>query len=733
MSQRRLSKDSCTLSHRPTSLSSPTDGSQVSLMSQSQELLESPTGDKPAYVFDVDGVESSGLRAAASRQPRPFWHRVGARGLLVASIGSLLLIGSALFLCYIWREASEARNSEGGGPSLAWQYIVFRGWITRAVTITATVMRSVVAAQATMITAMVAAIIIESIGVRPFHLPFMSMARTATQSPVTLATSISTSFRVSPGTIHVPLILLVAACLLTLGSQLTSTILLSDFGDANIAKPAELTNHLVSARTPTTLEEPWKSPPQAFWRFAEHRETNKDDQQKLPHLADTGRTLRAALPWIDKRSRVNLRSYEGVAGVWDARFVCHSPKLTNASFLVESATSGAEGPASKYEDRFIRAQGSVVYDEPESPLPQEEQLGPDFYNCSIPWIETYSICKFPSSSRLKSLVYEASENHTGSSDADGYILFSLESSDGLRDLRNGSRLNFTQEQSGTDWSSRRDGPWTRILSPYGERVLSLSHCVNDGNLWNLNVTMNGTSTESEPALGWTPSKDWSEEFPDGNVDTLEIRKQLGAISQTLSPQARGILSLRLANPNADDKAALDPNGRINSQTTLIAWEGYQGGLNFIHRQLFNDVLNSTSDPSLAMQAIFTVFHQMRYFDTSYMWQPRSVASYVIAEDVSIPVTNRGLIFVVAMALAHVVVLGITLFLFFRRTEATMIGNAWQSVAQAVSDDTLPILDQAGDMRDKEVKKALAESSEGAEMTGVIRRRRQNGKFEYGEK
>ncbi|KAK7918085.1 hypothetical protein PG985_009959 [Apiospora marii] len=664
MSQRRLSKDSCTLSHRPTSLSSPTDGSQVSLMSQSQELLESPTGDKPAYVFDVDGVESSGLRAAASRQPRPFWHRVGARGLLVASIGSLLLIGSALFLCYIWREASEARNSEGGGPSLAWQYIVFRGWITRAVTITATVMRSVVAAQATMITAMVAAIIIESIGVRPFHLPFMSMARTATQSPVTLATSISTSFRVSPGTIHVPLILLVAACLLTLGSQLTSTILLSDFGDANIAKPAELTNHLVSARTPTTLEEPWKSPPQAFWRFAEHRETNKDDQQKLPHLADTGRTLRAALPWIDKRSRVNLRSYEGVAGVWDARFVCHSPKLTNASFLVESATSGAEGPASKYEDRFIRAQGSVVYDEPESPLPQEEQLGPDFYNCSIPWIETYSICKFPSSSRLKSLVYEASENHTGSSDADGYILFSLESSDGLRDLRNGSRLNFTQEQSGTDWSSRRDGPWTRILSPYGERVLSLSHCVNDGNLWNLNVTMNGTSTESEPALGWTPSKDWSEEFPDGNVDTLEIRKQLGAIT---------------------------------------------------------------------MQAIFTVFHQMRYFDTSYMWQPRSVASYVIAEDVSIPVTNRGLIFVVAMALAHVVVLGITLFLFFRRTEATMIGNAWQSVAQAVSDDTLPILDQAGDMRDKEVKKALAESSEGAEMTGVIRRRRQNGKFEYGEK
>lgn len=53
----------------------------------------------------------------------------------------------------------------------------------------------------------------------------------------------------------------------------------------------------------------------------------------------------------------------------------------------------------------------------------------------------------------------------------------------------------------------------------------------------------------------------------------------------------------------------------------------------------------------------------------------------------------------------------------------MIGNAWQSLAQVVSDDTLSMLHQAGDLRDKEVKRVLAESSPGHPKTaGILRRR-----------
>ncbi|KAK8108837.1 hypothetical protein PG984_014638 [Apiospora sp. TS-2023a] len=124
---------------------------------------------------------------------------------------------------------------------------------------------------------------------------------------------------------------------------------------------------------------------------------------------------------------------------------------------------------------------------------------------------------------------------------------------------------------------------------------------------------------------------------------------------------------------------------------------------------------------------------MQYFDTSFKWERGSMATYIIAEDVSIPTTQTGLVVVITMITVHFIVLGATLFLFLRRTETTMIGNAWQSVAQVISDDTLPILEQAGDLRDKEVKKVLlAESSEGKEMTGVIRRRH-NGKVQFGER
>ncbi|KAK8022118.1 hypothetical protein PG993_012885 [Apiospora rasikravindrae] len=689
------------------------DCSQVSFTSQSQALLESPTEYKSHYGSDVDEVDASGLQEApipsklspptapSGRQARHFWHRIGMYGLLLVSIGSLLLIGSMLFLCYLWLGAGEARRPEAGEPSKIWQYFVFLGWLTRAVTISAAVIRSVITAQATVLAAMIAAILVESTG---------------------LARPVSTSFRVSPGAVYLPLIIIMTSCVLTLGSQLASTILLSDFGIANIARPADFTNRLVSTRTPTTLFEPWKSPPQAFWRFAEHHEQNRE-QNNLSHIADTGRTLRAALPWVDQKSRVNLRSYSGPTEIWDARVVCHGPELTNASFVEELDAESKK--------TAIRSQGSVVYNETDYPLPPGEQLGPDFYNCTIPREVAISICRVSGSSRLKSLVYESSEkDNTTSSAVDGYILFSLESPDS--DLPKGaSGLNFTQGQSGTVWSARREGPWTRILNPSGNRVLSLSHCVNDGNIWNVNVTMNGTSTESEPALGWIPSKTWSKEFPDGKVDTSKIRMQLGTTREILSPQARGILSLHLPKSSAEDTVP-SQNGDGAPLPTLVLWDDYQGSLNFIHRQLFNDIINSTENPSLAIQALFTVFNQMRYFDTSYMWLPRSQATYVIAEDVSIPTTNTGLGIVLAMAITHLVLIAGTVVLFLRRTEVTLIGNAWQSVAQVVSDDTLPTLDRAGDLRDKEVKKILAESSEGPEMTGVIRRRN-NGRVQFGEK
>ncbi|KAK8076638.1 hypothetical protein PG994_003910 [Apiospora phragmitis] len=415
MPQRRLSRDSIELSQLPTRPSSLADDLHVSFNSQSQGLLETPTG------YNGPNVDEAGVICLhetplsphslspepSSHQRQHFWLRIGVKGVLAISLGSLLLIGSVIFLCFLWFEALEAQKPEGGKPLKIWQYIVFAEWITRAVIITAAVMRSAITAQAAVIAAMIAAIIIESTGVQLSQLPILSITRAVNPFVLSLAMPAYTQIRGSPRSFYLPLVIITTSCVLTLGSQFISTILLSDFEVANISN--------------------------VLWRFAEYRERTKY-QMTHPHIADTGRTLRAFLPLVDEKTRTNLRSYAG---------------------------------------------------------------------------ETQ-------------------------------------------------------------------------------------------------------------------------------------------------------------------------------------------------------------------------------FDQSYSWEYNSTATYIIAEDKSIPTTRTGLLIVIAMVTAHLAVLGTTVFLFLRRTEATMLGNAWQSVAQVVSDDTLPILDQAGDLRDKEVKKALAESGEGTQRAGVIRRRK-NGRVQFGER
>ncbi|KAK7960343.1 hypothetical protein PG988_011557 [Apiospora saccharicola] len=122
---------------------------------------------------------------------------------------------------------------------------------------------------------------------------------------------------------------------------------------------------------------------------------------------------------------------------------------------------------------------------------------------------------------------------------------------------------------------------------------------------------------------------------------------------------------------------------------------------------------------------------MQYFDSSFKWEFGSSATYIIAGDVSIQIASRGLIAIMALVTSHLAVLGFTVSLFLRRTEVSLLGNAWQSVAQVLSDDTLSIPDQAGDLSDKEVEKSLGGSEKGKGTVGVTRKR-PNGKIQFGK-
>lgn len=698
--------------------------------------------------------------------------------------GSILIIGSTLFLCFLWLAAEELRKA-GARPHIFWQNILLGDWITRAVTITAAIMRIAITAHSAVVAAMITSVIVESIGVDLSLLPILSLARAVNLSPLSLAVPASVAFRASPRAFSLPFVIIIASCVLTLGSQFISTILLSDFRKDTIAGAIGSAMRMMPTNVDDVwADQPWIRSPGAYWRFAEYHKPAKN-QETSPYIVDTGYTLRASLPWTDENSRIKLMYYAGAAAVLDARAVCHSPILKNTSFrmdipppkvwgkisvdgtlaaiavptdqpyvdaahpsttitpvalLSHSGVSTSVATFTSITTKYPRPDsitvlGSVSYDEPDSSFSATgERLGPDFHNCTIPFDTVTSICAVDfSNSRLIPSFDEASEDPVGRKTPRavmGFILFKLEGygiSD--NDMETLANLNFTQSQNARGWSTQRRGPWTTVFNSSNNPILSLSHCAFDidGPLV-LNVTINGTSTGSEPTTMWLPDNATNHNAIDrSHLDTSQVRKQLGATSEIISSHDRGILSLAIPKFE-DDSGDYDSDEANRTNQPMVSTKDFHNA----QSSLFYDIMDDTGNPSLALQSLLTVWNQMEYFGNSWRWQ-KSMATYVMTNDLSIPATYRGLSMVIAMVTAHFLVLGTTLFLFLRRTDATMIGNAWQSVAQVVSDDTLPILDQAGDLRDKEVKKVLlAESGAGREMSGVIRRR-ENGKVQYGEK
>ncbi|KAK7913905.1 hypothetical protein PG985_011608 [Apiospora marii] len=248
MSQRRLSQDSIDLSGIPTKASTLPNRCHVSLVSNYQEaLLAIPTEIRPTHDGYIDGSDEPGLHdsplQARSIGSPNLWHRIGRPSLFILPLGSLLLVGSIAFLFFLWRGASRARNRQD--PGHLWQTIVFERWIMRAVTITAALMRSVMTAQAAIVAAMIAAVIVESAGVHLSELPFLSIARSVTLSPVSLALPILKNTCVAPGMVFPSFIVMTS--LLMLRSQLISTILFFDMGDIYIPGPANHTMHKVLA------------------------------------------------------------------------------------------------------------------------------------------------------------------------------------------------------------------------------------------------------------------------------------------------------------------------------------------------------------------------------------------------------------------------------------------------------------------------------------------------------
>ena len=282
------------------------------------------------------------------------------------------------------------------------------------------------------------------------------------------------------------------------------------------------------------------------------------------------------------------------------------------------------------------------------------------------------------------------------------------------------------------WSAKLEGPWTRVANQSGYTILSLSACFNQPNSVLYNVTASGFPDAAEPTVGWISD--------DQKFDTRDVRWQLGATDPLHSLSDRGVMSLRPQGGDWLDKSQLalsfddlaadqgfvdmvvaSPLGVIDLRA-ISKVDSTATVAHGAHSALFLDILAETGDPSLAMQALSTVISQMQYYDHFFMTNLGANVSFATVEPMLIPTPLGGLVGVVVLVAVQLVLLFVVLGFFLGSTEASVLGNAWQAVAQLSGEDTLPLLWVADRMTDREVERLLETEGLNAHEAGVVRAR-----------
>jgi hypothetical protein len=129
------------------------------------------------------------------QKPRRFWEKLGIYNIAVLFIGTVAIVVALLLLYLIWGAVTYARSYSF---PVRWYKVILLGWATRAVTLCSILIRVATAAQLGVFAAILAALILEQVGVATETLPLVSMIRCLNSGPHSLAVSIFDSIFTNP-------------------------------------------------------------------------------------------------------------------------------------------------------------------------------------------------------------------------------------------------------------------------------------------------------------------------------------------------------------------------------------------------------------------------------------------------------------------------------------------------------------------------------------------------------
>jgi hypothetical protein len=672
---------------------------------------------------DTEETQNEWPKPPAEEKTRNARERIGTLNILILLLGSSFLFIPWVLLGLVWRESMTAIS--GAVPNTFWIRMVYANWTPKFVTVCTAVTRAIMALQASLITAMVSSIILERIGTPLFYTPFYSINRAVSTSPTGLL--LTKSILAQPKRFFSLLIsmLVIVEVLVTVASQFLSTILISDFMDSSFISSNRSTEVRIFSSLPFVQAPWWRAAPASSWTFGELAESFSHG----PNFHDTGHTYRAFIPFSDEAQRTSLRRFQGPAEVMDQRVVC-----VPSSFVDLRLNS-------TFPPRLFGRM--TLENESYAMLQNMETQRPINFTCALPYPSantTYgmsSLC-YP---RLASYTFtiqledplvnidpdDRIANETGvawNNPLASSMLIVLDILDGEAMMAR-NRQNITTPYRVTN--THKDGAWTIIMNGSNTPALRVSSCFTNLVSKTFTVDMDSSWQNSEPRLSWDRKS--------SSFNTASVRRQLGASLAPDSLNHRGILAL---NPKSEwkdfDMGVIDDNNDAfdtyfhfattflgllpPAQQALAAPDFPAADLGILlskantadtstadqsHTDLFKDILHDTNSPALALQALIARGTQAAYYEHLMREDRIASASTSFSYTALIPVRWDGFVAGVSIIVAHSIILALITLLFVLYTRNSMIGNSWQAVAQVVSEDMLPVLDQACQEKDGEVQ------------------------------
>ncbi|KAJ5827326.1 hypothetical protein N7447_004089 [Penicillium robsamsonii] len=258
------------------------------------------------------------------------------------------------------------------------------------------------------------------------------------------------------------------------------------------------------------------------------------------------------------------------------------------------------------------------------------------------------------------------------------------------------------------------------MSGSNTAALRVSSCFTNLVSKTFTVDMASSWQNWEPRLSWDRNSN--------SFDTESTRRQLGAFLIPDSPNHRGVLAL---NPRSEwedfdmginaiendfnefeiyfhlitiflnllptPQQALTPPDFPRANQGILLSEANTADTSTADRSytdIFKDVLHDTNSPALALQALITRGTQAAYYDDLMREDPIASALTAFSSTDLIPVQLDEFVAGVSIIATHFIILALITVLFVVYTRNPMIGNSWQAVAQVVSEDMLPVFDQA---------------------------------------